>query len=149
MLVIWGPKEKLDSLNLHRGFLMFLPFYGTTTKRGKSKIAAYIMLTSIALSASGLIPAHLAFVAGALMMVLAKCVDIGQAYDSIETKIFVMIAGVIPLGIAMEKTGVDQVLASQVLNLTSGWEPFAMLLVFFWISALVTQIGTGLFLVEI
>lgn len=140
MLVIWGPTEKLDALNLHRGFLMFLPFYGTTTKRGKSKIAAFIMLSSIALSASGLLPAHVAFVAGAMLMVLTKCVDIGQAYASIETKIFVMIAGVIPLGIAMEKTGVDQLLASYVLKLTIGWEPFAMLLAFFWISALVTQI---------
>ncbi len=51
-----------------------------------------------------------------------------------------MIAGVIPLGLAMEKTGVDKLLASQAIKLTVGWEPFAMLLVFFWIASLVTQI---------
>lgn len=140
VLVIWGPKEKLDSLNLHRGFLMFLPFYGQTMKRNKSKVAAAIMLVSIAIAATGTLPPHLAFVTGALMMVLTKCVDLEQAYDSIETKIFVMIAGVIPLGLAMERTGVDKLLASGLLKYTGGWEPFAMLLVFFWIAALVTQI---------
>ena len=140
MLVIWGPKEKLDSLNLHRGFLMFLPFYGQTTKRNKSKVAACIMLASIVIAATGLLPPHLAFVTGALMMVLTKCVNIEQAYDSIETKIFVMIAGVIPLGLAMERTGVDKLIAGSVLKYTDGWEPFAILLVFFWIAALVTQI---------
>ncbi len=140
MLVLWGPKEKLDALNLHRGFLMFLPFYGRSTKRQKSKIATVIMLGSIALSAFGILPAYIAFVSGALLMVLTKCVDLEQAYGSIETKIFVMIAGVIPLGIAMEKTGVAQLLADQLLKYTGGWEPLAMLLVFFWISSLVTQI---------
>jgi di/tricarboxylate transporter len=140
MLVLWGPKENLDGLNLQRGFLMFLPFYGRTTRRQKSKLATAIMLGSIALSAFGLLPAYIAFVLGALMMVLTKCVDLEQAYSSIETKIFVMIAGVIPLGIAMEKTGVDQLLADILLKYTGGWEPFAMLLVFFWIASLVTQI---------
>lgn len=140
MLVLWGPQEKLDALNLHRGFLMFLPFYGTSIKRQKNKIAALIMLGSIALSAFGILPAYIAFVSGAVLMVLTKCVSLDQAYGSIETKIFVMIAGVIPLGLAMEKTGVDQLLADQLLKYTGGWEPLAMLLVFFWIASLITQI---------
>lgn len=140
MLVIWGPQEKLDNLNLHRGFLMLLRFYGTPMKRSKSTTAALIMIGSIVLSASGLLPVYLAFVAGAIMMILTKCVDVPQAYGSIETKIFVMIAGVIPLGLAMEKTNVDQLLATLVIKATAGWEPFAMLLVFFWIASLVTQI---------
>lgn len=140
MLVLWGPQEKLDALNLHRGFLMFLPFYGTSIKRQKSKISTAIMLGAILLSAFGVLPAYIAFVLGAILMVLSKCVDLEQAYGSIETKIYVMIAGVIPLGLAMEKTGVDQLLADQLLKYTGGWEPLAMLLVFFWMASLVTQI---------
>lgn len=140
MLVIWGPQEKLTSLTLHRGFLMFLPFYGTTTKRNKSKLAAMIMLASIGVAAFGVLPAYLAFVAGALLMILTGCVNIEQAYASIEVKIFVMIAGVIPLGLAMERTKVDQLLAGQITQFTQGWHPFAMLLVFFWIASLITQI---------
>lgn len=140
MLVLWGPKDRLDHISLNRGFLMFLPFYGKTMKRSKSKLASFIMLTSITLAALGILPAYLAFVLGATAMVLTRCVDIEQAYASIETKIFVMIAGVIPLGIAMERTGVDKMLAEQILRYTGGWEPFAMLLVFFWISAFLTQI---------
>lgn len=140
MLVLWGAEEKLNGLTLHRGFLMFLPFYGTSKKRSKNKISATIMLASIVVAATGLLPAYLAFVAGAVGMVLTKCVDIEQAYASVEVKIFVMIAGVIPLGMAMERTGVDKLLAQQILNYTSGWEPFVLLMVFFWISALLTQI---------
>ncbi len=140
MIVLWGPKDKLDSLHLHRGFLMFLPFYGSSIKRRKSLIASMIMIGSIAFSAFGLLPAYIAFVLGAIIMILTKCVDLDQAYSSIETKIYVMIAGVIPLGIAMEKTGVDQLLADQLLKQMNGWEPIIMLLVFFWMASLLTQI---------
>ena len=51
-----------------------------------------------------------------------------------------MIAGVIPLGLAMEKTGTAAFLAEQLQELTAGWSPFAVLLALFWAAALVTQI---------
>lgn len=140
MLVMWGPKEKLDRLTKHNGFLMVLPFFATSKKRSKSKLASFIMLASIVTAAAGLLPAYLAFMTGAMAMILTKCVNIEQAYESIEVKIYVMIAGVIPLGIAMEHTGVDKLLAGHLKNYTGTWEPIAMLLIFFWISALLTQI---------
>lgn len=140
MLVIWGPKEKLNELTNHRGFLMFLPFFGSSMKRNKSKTSMFIMLTSIILAATGVLPAYLAFMTGAIAMILSKCVNIEQAYESIEVKIYVMIAGVIPLGIAMEQTGVDKIIAEQIKSYTGNWTPIAMLLIFYWISALLTQI---------
>ncbi len=140
MLVIWGPREKLENITLHRGFLMFLPFYGTTKRRSKARVAALIMVASVAVAASGVLPAYLAFATGALMMILTKCVDVEQAYAAVEVKIFVMIAGVIPLGLAMERTGVDKLLASQISVYAGGWQPFTMYLTFFWLASLVTQI---------
>ena len=140
MLVIWGPKEKLNDLMGHRGFLMVLPFFASSKKRSKSKLSIAIMITSIAVAASGTLPAYLAFMSGAMAMILTKCVNVEQAYESIEAKIFVMIAGVIPLGIAMERTGVDKLLAGKLQSYTGNLEPIAMLLIFFWIAALLTQV---------
>jgi di/tricarboxylate transporter len=44
-------------------------------------------------------------------MVLLRCVTVGQAYRAIDSKVYVFIAGAIPLGIAMEKTGTSKLLA--------------------------------------
>ncbi len=140
LIVLWGPEEKFERLTRHRGFLMFLPFHARSTKRIKMGLSSFIMVASVLVTALGWVPAHVAFVAGAVAMILAKCVSVEQGYDAIETKIFVMIAGVIPLGIAMEKTGVDKLLAEFVVQYTQGWQPIWMLLVFFWFAALVTQI---------
>ncbi|MES2857536.1 MAG: SLC13 family permease [Bdellovibrionota bacterium] len=140
LVVLWGSEGKFERLTAHRGFLMFMPFQGTPKKRLKMRLSSAIMFASIACAAVGLVAPHVAFVAGALAMVLTRCLSPEQAYDAVETKIFVMISGMIPLGIAMEKVGVDKLIANLVLNYTEGWHPFAMLLVFFWFAALLTQI---------
>ncbi len=140
LVVLWGPEANLEKLTEHRGFLMFLPFHGKSKKRIKMPLSVGIMGLSILAAAAGWVDAYVAFTCGAIAMVIFKCVSTDQAYSSIETKIFVMIAGVIPLGIAMEKSGVAQLSADFLLKLTAGWEPFAMLMVFFWFSGLLTQI---------
>jgi di/tricarboxylate transporter len=140
LLVLWGPQEKLEELTKHRGFLVFVQFYAKPKNRAKMGLAAGIMLASIVVAALSILPAHIAFLAGAVAMVLTRCLSVEQAYESIETKIFVMIAGVIPMGIAMEKTGVDKLCAQFITSYTQGWPPLALLLVFFWFAALLTQI---------
>lgn len=140
LVVLWGPENKLEELSTNKNFLMFLPFRGKTKRRAKRTLASMIMIASVLSAAFGIIEPFVAFVTGALAMVLTKCLTIDGAYSSIETKIYVMIAGVIPLGIAMEKTGLDKVIAQQIASMTEGWTAFAMLLVFFWVAALITQI---------
>lgn len=140
LVVVWGPEKYLEALSSHKGFLLFLPFKGRATKRIKTTTAVAIMLASVLAAATGLLPAYVAFVAGAMAMILSGCVSVEQAYESVEAKIFVMIAGVIPLGIAMEKVGIDKVVAEFIVHYTVGWSPLAMMLILFWISALLTQI---------
>ena len=83
---------------------------------------------------------QLAFLLGAVAMVATRCVDIDRAYREIDVRIFVMIAGVIPLGIAMEQTGTADLLAQGVSHVIEGWPVLAMLLVMFSMAALLTQI---------
>jgi di/tricarboxylate transporter len=73
-------------------------------------------------------------------MVVTRCLSIEQAYRGIDVRIFVMIAGVIPLGIAMEQTGTAQLMADGLLHFVERWPPLAVLLVMFSAAALLTQI---------
>ncbi len=140
LVVLWGPENRLTRLARHRGFLLFMPFQGSPVKRHKRGLAATIMILSVITAAMAWLPAYVAFLAGALAMVMTGCVSHDDAYASIESKIFIMIAGVIPLGIAMEKTGFDKLVANNVMHWTQGWSPIMLLLLFFWFAALLTQI---------
>jgi di/tricarboxylate transporter len=67
-------------------------------------------------------------------------VGVEQAYREIDVRIFVMIAGVIPLGIAMERTGTASLFADFLLAHTAHWSPLTLLLVMFAAAALLTQV---------
>jgi di/tricarboxylate transporter len=140
LLVLRGTPRRFAELASHRGFLMVMPFAARLRRRHRAGLALGIIGAVVAVAAFGLLPVHIAFLAGAVALVLFGCVGIEEAYREIDVRIFVMIAGVIPLGLAMEKTGTAALLAGHLQTLTDGWSPFAVLLILFWAAALVTQV---------
>ena len=140
LLVLWGPPSRFTELAEHHGFLMLVPFAGEARRRVRAPLALAILLATVVAAATEWLPAPLAFMLGAVAMIVTRCVDIGQAYREIDVRIFVLIAGVIPLGIAMEKTGTAQLLADGLLHIIAAWPVLAVLLVMFSTSALLTQV---------
>ena len=62
-------------------------------------------------------PVALAFLSGAIGMVITRIISIEEMYRSIEWKVVFLLAGLIPLGIAMEKTGAAAFLAENLIAL--------------------------------
>ncbi|MCU0758207.1 MAG: SLC13 family permease [Steroidobacteraceae bacterium] len=140
LLVLWGRQRTFADLAAHRGFLMMVPFVARRRDRQRAPVALGIVAAVILASASGALPVQLAFLAGAVAMVLGRCVSIEQAYREIDVRIYVMIAGVIPLGAAMQQTGTAELLARQLLQVAAEWSPFAVLLLVFAAASLLTQV---------
>jgi di/tricarboxylate transporter len=86
------------------------------------------------------VPVTISFLAGAAAMVASGCLNLRQAYESVEVRIFVFIAGAIPLGLAMEQTGTATLFADWLSGFVAGWSPTWVLLALFLIAALLTQI---------
>ncbi|MDQ2641149.1 MAG: SLC13 family permease [Pseudomonadota bacterium] len=140
VLVISGTPERLEMLARHTGFLMMVPFDAKQKWRHRSRMAVGILVGVVVLAALEVAPAHIIFLSGAVAMVLAGCVSVEQGYREIDVRIFVMIAGVIPLGSAMESTGVAALFATQLSALTQGWNELSLLIAMFVAGALLTQI---------
>ncbi|WP_028916251.1 SLC13 family permease [Pseudoxanthomonas sp. J35] len=140
LLVLWGRQADIQPLASHRGFMMLMPFQGRRQTRRRAPLAVAIMVATVVAAATGLLAPQTAFLAGAVAMVAGRCVAIEQAYAGIDVRIFVMIAGVIPLGIAMEQTGTAQAVADLLMAHAAQWPVFVLLLVMFGTAALLTQI---------
>ncbi len=140
LLVLWGQPSRFTDLAAHHGFLMLVPFSGEAKRRLRAPLALSILGITIFAAVTEWIEPQLAFLFGAVAMVLTRCIDVEQAYRSIDVRIFVMIAGVIPLGIAMERTGTADLLAQGLSHVIAGWSPLAILLVMFSLAALLTQV---------
>jgi len=118
---------------------MIVPFHAEPRLRRKAWLAGLIMLATILLAATNVMTIEMAAVAGAVMVVLTGCIPINQAYRSIDTRIFVFIAGAIPLGAAMQKTGTANLLAGWLQHAIGGWPERWVLLALFAVVAIVTQ----------
>jgi di/tricarboxylate transporter len=139
VLVLQGNDESLGRVQNDSAFLMLVPFHGEARLRRKAPLAGAIMLGTIVAAALGL-PLHIAGLAGATTMVLARCVSARQAYRSIDQRIYVFIAGAIPLGAAMEKSGTAKLLAGWLQHAVGGWNPLVILFVIFAMVAILTQL---------
>jgi di/tricarboxylate transporter len=140
LLVLYGRTSRLAELASHHAFLMLMPFGGEAKRRLRAPLALAILAGTVVAAATEWLPAPLAFLFGAVAMVATRCVDVERAYREIDVRIFVMIAGVIPLGIAMESTGTAKLLASGLLHFIADWPALGVLLVMFVAAALLTQI---------
>jgi di/tricarboxylate transporter len=138
VLVLRGDEESLARVAGDTDFLMLVPFHGQARPRRKAPLAAAIMLATIAVASLNA-PLEIVGLAGALAMVLTGCLTATQAQRAIDARIFVFIAGAIPLGAAMKKSGTSALLAKGLQSVVSDWSPLLILLALYAVVALVTE----------
>jgi di/tricarboxylate transporter len=138
VLVLQGDDEALERIGNDRSFLMLVPFHGQGKLRRRAWLAAVIMVGTVA-AATFDVPLEIAGLAGAIAMVLSGCLTPSQAHRSIDSRIFVFIAGAIPLGAAMEKSGTSKLLAGWLHTAVGDWSPWLVLLTIYGVVAFVTE----------
>lgn len=139
VLVLEGDQDALARVAADPAFLMMVPFQGEAKLRRRAWLAGLIMLATILLAAFNLMSVEMAAIAGAVAVVLTRCLGIRQAYESIDARIFVFIAGAIPLGVAMQKTGMAGMFAAWLQQAVGGWPDRLILLALFAVVAVITQ----------
>ena len=139
VLVLQGDDEALARVSSAPGILMIVPFHGEGRLRRKAPLAGGIMLGTVLTAAFDLMSLEIAGLAGAVAMVLTGCLTGGQAYRAIDSRIYVFIAGAIPLGLAMKSTGAAGTVAGWLQTLMQDWSQPLILLVLFAVVSVVTQ----------
>jgi di/tricarboxylate transporter len=140
VLLLQGPKERIIHLGKAHGFLLLggVPPVSYHPRRAPFALAALVGV--VALAAGGIMPIMLAATLGALAMILGRCLTVQEAYESIDWSIILLIAGTLPLGLALEKTGAALLLADLVLDVFGSWGPWVVLAAFFLLTSLLTEI---------
>ncbi|MCU4751668.1 SLC13 family permease [Halobacteria archaeon AArc-curdl1] len=108
----------------------------------KTPIAVTIMAGVIGTAALGLAPIVITALAGVFLMVVTGCLSTTDAYDAVSWNIIFLLAGVIPLGIALEATGGSQVIANGLVGTASVLPLVAVLLLFFLVTGLLANVIT-------
>ncbi len=117
---------RTDSLQAALSAWGCLPLAERGLRIGKPRkvfLAAAIFVAALALVAFNLLPAQVALVGAAVVMVLSGLLTLKEAYKSIDWPIIVLLAAMIPVGQALESTGGAQLIADQLLRVARSSSP--------------------------
>lgn len=128
IIVAFGSWENLRVLAGHRDLQLISQPEGDPVHYRKGYLAVLIFAASLALTLTG-VPLSLAFLSGATAMVLSGILGLADVYRAVDWKTIVLIGGLIPLGIAVEKSGTAALLAGSLTSTLTGAHPLVVMLV--------------------
>ena len=118
-LIVYGLWDNIRLLKEGSDLIVATPIESEPKNQSKTIPAVASFAFGILLTFLG-VPIAIAFLTGALAMILSRVISIQQAYDSIDWKVVFLLAGLIPLGVAMQKTGAAFFLAENVMSVIEG-----------------------------
>ncbi len=139
-LLLYGPREKLKVLGSEPDFLVLTVEAQEAPRLRKAPLAVLIMALALASVVFNWLPLTVATLSGMILMVLTGCITMDEAYRAIEWKAIFLIAGMLPLSIAMDRTGAADFIGRGIIDLLGAWGPTAVSAGLFLLTALATQI---------
>jgi di/tricarboxylate transporter len=121
-LLVHGLWSKIAQLGASDDFTVVTEIQYDEVDERRRWPAGLCFAGAIALAIAG-VPLAQALATGAFAMVLLRVLSIEQAYRAIDWRTMVLIGGLIPLGVAMEKSGAAAWLAENVVGLVAGTHP--------------------------
>ena len=119
-LVLHGKKENLQFFHESEDYISVTPFEYQPKKPEKAWFAAASFVAAIGVVFATDLPISIGFLSGAVAMVLGGVLNMEEAYRAVDWKVIFLIAGLIPIGLAMENSGVAAYLAQGLVSVMEG-----------------------------
>jgi di/tricarboxylate transporter len=108
----------------------------------KTPIAVGTLAGVVGVAAVGLLPVVIAALGGVFVMIATGCLSSSDAYDAVSWNVVFLLAGVIPLGLAMEATGGATYIADSVVSTEAFLPVVGVMLLFYVLTGLFSNVIT-------
>ncbi|AEH35868.1 SLC13 family permease [Halopiger xanaduensis] len=139
-LLVQAAPETLERLSRRDDVIVAREPSQPDYRADKAPVAVAIMIGVVAVAALEIYPILISALAGVVAMVVTGVLDANELYDAVEWDIIFLLAGVIPLGIALEESGGAALLAFAVVETASVLPTIAVLWLFYMLTALLTNV---------
>lgn len=142
-LFVQGPWKNIRALADHRRDFVVVgqpEDLKGTPHRSKMILAGLILIAMILTLVTGWLPLETTSLLAAFLMVITGCLNMKQAYNSVEWKSVILIAGMLPMAIALQKVGLVQGGAEWIASSLGGLGPIPILGSLFLITSVFTQV---------
>ncbi|MBN8419563.1 MAG: anion permease [Verrucomicrobia bacterium] len=138
-LLLLGEQADIDRVRAEDGLLVLNELEAPVRERGKAFLALAVFAVVVLLAALGILPILVGALGGVLVLIILQCLRPEQAYGAVDWRVLIMLAGILPLGIAMQKTGAAQAITDVVLHLAGRENPTALLAAIYLVTAILTE----------
>jgi len=137
-LLIQAHEEQIRALRNDRNFIVLDEVPGGAL-RHKAPLVLAILAGVIGLAAFNVLPILVTALLGCLAMVLTRCLRLDEAYHAINWQVIFLLAGILPLGIAMQKSGAAGFIAERAVGMVGDMGPVAVLAVIYLMTSVMTD----------
>ena len=138
-LLIQAPEDQIRLLRDHDDFIVLDEVDEPGMRRHKVPIVLAVITAVVGLAAFDVMPILVSSLLGCLALVLTRSIDLEEAYHAIDWKVVFLLAGILPLGLAMETTGAARLISELAIGTVGGLGPIALVAVFYLMTSILTE----------
>ncbi len=142
-LLLQGPWEKFHYLKERTDLAFTEEVQGEIIRTDKIKFAVSGLVLALVMIMGFHVQLSIALLSGAIFMVLTKVLSIDEAYESVDWMTVFLLAGLIPLGIAFEKTGAAKLIAETIMGGMGTVGPLILLSVIAILTSFFTLVASN------
>lgn len=140
LLLVHGPATPLKALADEPGFIPLGEVKAPVTSRPKALVAVGILVGVVAAAGFGLLPILPAALTGVAVLLFTRCIHLDEIYAELDWMVVFLLAGLIPLGIAMDQSGAAEWLGRGVAQVVGPLGPVAVIGGLYLVTSLLTEI---------
>ncbi|MFN8383443.1 MAG: SLC13 family permease [Anaerolineales bacterium] len=142
-LLMQGTEKSLNLLRTEPGLILLAESAPSVRVTLRGWLTVFIMAATLILAI--IFPGNIAeiMLSGAVAMVLIRTMNMDQAYRSIDWRSLFLVAGMLPLGVALNKTGASAMFANAILSNLGSAGHLVLLAGFILLTVALTQIING------
>jgi di/tricarboxylate transporter len=140
VLLLQGPRKALDRLRDGDDLILLEEVRSWKIAWPRALATLAIVAGIVGGTAAGVAPLLILAIAGCTTLVVGRVLTMEQAYDAIDWKVIFLLAGVIPLGAALEKTGAAKLVAEGIVSTVGAWGPVSVLAGLYVSTMVLTQL---------
>jgi di/tricarboxylate transporter len=140
VLMMMLPADAVERLRRDDRFVVLNERDDIRRPRYKAFVAIGIMAAVVVVSALRWLPIPIAAICGVAAMALTRCFGRKDVYQGMDWKIIILLGAILPLGIAIERTGLANVVVQGALDIVGNHGPLAALLMVYILTALLTEL---------
>ena len=146
-LLVYGPQDRINQLASREGFIVLGKVNASLDSHPLWWLSIFTILFAVVMAIFKIIPIVVGVILGVIALLLARVITPNEAYSSVHWQVIIVIAAFLPMGAAMKKTGLDEIIGSSIGNIVNLFPvdliPYFLLAIIYLITMVLTEIASN------